>query len=127
MSRVEIDILNTNFKMVFGIDHMKIFTTSTFVSIYDTTEDPDEENEDDEYTSPYYVFLINNLGVCRRASVSPSQLDFINSLKSKFELAKKRNNFYPNLSPNDIIDIGVIFGMDRYDKEFNKKVFETLN
>ena len=123
MSRVEINIPNTNFKMVFGVDHV----TSTFVSIYDTTQDPDEENEDDEYTSPYYVFMVNNLGVCRRVSVSPSQLDFINSLKSKFELAKKRNNFYLNLSSNDVIDIGVIFGMDRCDKEFNKKVFETLN
>ena len=38
MSRVEIDIPNTNFKMVFGVDHV----TSTFVSIYDITEDPVE-------------------------------------------------------------------------------------
>ena len=123
MSRVEINIPNTNFKMVFGVDHV----TSTFVSIYDTTQDPDEENEDDEYTSPYYVFMVNNLGVCRRVSVSPSQLDFINSLKSRFELAKKRNNFYPNLSTNDVIDIGVTFGIEKDNEEFKKKVFETLD
>ena len=56
MSRVEINIPNTNFKMVFGVDHMKVFATSTFVSIYDTIQDPDKENEDDEYISLYYVF-----------------------------------------------------------------------
>ena len=113
MSRFEIE--NDRHILAYGVDNV----TSVFVQVLDKTIE-DEDNQ--------LVLRIDNLGIVvwenayedlvdEESKTAPvvftdQQNRLIDEIKQRFVYARKRNNHYPNLHADDIVQVAKAFAVD---------------
>lgn len=114
MSRIEHEIPNTPYKLVYGVDSI----TSVFVDIRDTSKDEDSDD--------YHTLSINNLGVECDNNMPAKGLKLAQEFIERFRYARSTGNPYPNLNEQDVIMIAKCFGMD-ITPDFIMEVYRTLD
>lgn len=96
MSRFELQTEN-GFSVAYGVDHI----TSTFVNIRDPSKDEDDPD--------YYVVSVSNQGITARDALTDKQQNCVNRFKDRFQFAKAKANYYPNLDAGDVVEILTAF------------------
>lgn len=94
MSRFEVN--TPAYQFVYGVDHV----TGTFIQVHDNLTDEDDT----------LIVRIDNQGVSRyKDTDTVVQANVLDTLELRFTLARSRNNPYPNLGDDDILQVAKAF------------------